>query len=430
VRPLPVVRTLATALAAGALLGCVGPHPARGRRFVAPPRAGVSPVAARVQRAFAAARRHGRGSRAIWSFLAERYDRDGDGRVVAAEYPRKAARFEALDADRDGALTRADFEAPTRMDAYVAEFVWTRIALAAAPAPAAAAGEGEGRRAGPPDLDEASLARAFSRVDADGDGRVREPELAEALAAAERVPTDAMPDFPRGVRPFPSLLAVADPDASGDVTLAEVEAWRAARAAEPEEGPPPDPERAKARARGVPVGEPAPDFTLPRSDGGGDVSLLSFRGVRPVVLVFGSHTCPPFRHVAPALRRIVDSWRDRVQFLFVYIREAHAVDGPSPMPSPDQPVVEEPVTPEERREVAAACALDLGFVSFPTVVDGLDDATAKAWAASPVRIYLVGLDGRVAYGSAPGPFGLDPEGLEEALVRTVGRAPAAGSRRR
>ena len=34
----------------------------------------------------------------------------------------------------------------------------------------------------------------------------------------------------------------------------------------------------------VPVGSPAPDFTLTRS-GGGEVSLSSFRG-RPVVLAF------------------------------------------------------------------------------------------------------------------------------------------------
>lgn len=34
----------------------------------------------------------------------------------------------------------------------------------------------------------------------------------------------------------------------------------------------------------APVGEPAPDFTLPQS-GGGNVSLSSYRG-RPVVLAF------------------------------------------------------------------------------------------------------------------------------------------------
>ena len=45
-------------------------------------------------------------------------------------------------------------------------------------------------------------------------------------------------------------------------------------------------------ARGGPlsVGDPAPDFDLERQDHSGRVRLSGFRGVRPVVLVFGSYT--------------------------------------------------------------------------------------------------------------------------------------------
>ena len=39
----------------------------------------------------------------------------------------------------------------------------------------------------------------------------------------------------------------------------------------------------------VAVGSPAPEFTLPRTDGTGDLTLSSLRG-KPVVLVFGSFT--------------------------------------------------------------------------------------------------------------------------------------------
>ena len=38
------------------------------------------------------------------------------------------------------------------------------------------------------------------------------------------------------------------------------------------------------------VGQAAPDFTLPTVDRKSEVSLASFRGDRPVVLVFGSYT--------------------------------------------------------------------------------------------------------------------------------------------
>jgi hypothetical protein len=38
------------------------------------------------------------------------------------------------------------------------------------------------------------------------------------------------------------------------------------------------------------VGAVAPDFSLPLVKGGGEVKLSSFRGKRPVVLIFASYT--------------------------------------------------------------------------------------------------------------------------------------------
>jgi hypothetical protein len=45
-----------------------------------------------------------------------------------------------------------------------------------------------------------------------------------------------------------------------------------------------------ARAGHVSVGDNAPNFTLPLLDHSASVTLSSFRGTRPVVLVFGSYT--------------------------------------------------------------------------------------------------------------------------------------------
>jgi hypothetical protein len=45
-----------------------------------------------------------------------------------------------------------------------------------------------------------------------------------------------------------------------------------------------------ARQGPLAVGDPAPDFTLPLLDRSGSVTLSSFRGRKPVVLVFGSYT--------------------------------------------------------------------------------------------------------------------------------------------
>ena len=45
-----------------------------------------------------------------------------------------------------------------------------------------------------------------------------------------------------------------------------------------------------ARAGHVRVGDASPDFTLPLLDHSKTVTLSSFRGTKPVVLVFGSYT--------------------------------------------------------------------------------------------------------------------------------------------
>jgi hypothetical protein len=45
-----------------------------------------------------------------------------------------------------------------------------------------------------------------------------------------------------------------------------------------------------ARAGTLQPGDPAPDFTLPTTDHQSHVTLSSFAGQKPVVLVFGSYT--------------------------------------------------------------------------------------------------------------------------------------------
>src|SRR5215472_14001503 len=69
-----------------------------------------------------------------------------------------------------------------------------------------------------------------------------------------------------------------------------------------------------AREGNVKVSEMAPDFQLESPDHKSSFRLSSLRGEKPVVLVFGSYTCPPFRREVPALNRLYDEYRDRVAF--------------------------------------------------------------------------------------------------------------------
>jgi peroxiredoxin len=60
--------------------------------------------------------------------------------------------------------------------------------------------------------------------------------------------------------------------------------------------------RSKIKRDGLKAGTPAPDFSLPRLDGAGELSLSSLRGHR-VLLVFSSPDCGPCQALAPELEK-------------------------------------------------------------------------------------------------------------------------------
>jgi hypothetical protein len=85
------------------------------------------------------------------------------------------------------------------------------------------------------------------------------------------------------------------------------------------------------------------------------------------------------------------------------------------MGSPERGLlVEDPLTLAERRALAERCAADMQL-SFPVLVDGMDDAVEAAYAAWPERLYLVDIDGTVLYRGEKGPQGFDPAGFGRVL---------------
>jgi hypothetical protein len=127
------------------------------------------------------------------------------------------------------------------------------------------------------------------------------------------------------------------------------------------------------------------------------------------------------------LEALYGKYYERVQFLSIYIREAHPVDGwwlgkglfgagLKLSRSKAATDVYDPKTMAERRKVAGECELALQY-GIHTYVDEIDDAVNKAYAAWPTRLYLVGLDGRVVYHGGPGPYGFSPAKLGAAVER-------------
>jgi len=116
-----------------------------------------------------------------------------------------------------------------------------------------------------------------------------------------------------------------------------------------------------------------------------------------------------------SLHALWERYGERVDFLVVYIREAHPEDGWVVTMNRDAGIrVEDPTSDAARQEVAASCAIRLE-IRMPVVVDALDDRIASAYGALPDRLYLVGKGGKVAFQGGPGPFGFKPEDLEAAI---------------
>jgi Iodothyronine deiodinase len=119
-----------------------------------------------------------------------------------------------------------------------------------------------------------------------------------------------------------------------------------------------------------------------------------------------------------ALSRLYERYRSEVEFLGVYVREAHPEDGWVLAENRRAGVaVRDPRSTEERVACATRVALQIPFV-----VDRVDDEVARRYGGWPERLYLIGCDGRIAYQGGPGPDGFVVAELDVAIERSQARA--------
>ncbi len=124
-----------------------------------------------------------------------------------------------------------------------------------------------------------------------------------------------------------------------------------------------------------------------------------------------------------SLKDVFRKYRDQVEFITVYVREAHPSDKwwlgetrtqRALMDWTEARVrtdIVDPKTMEERRTVASACQKTLLDGEMPLYVDTIDDRVSTMYTGKPTRIYLIGRDGRVVYNPGIGPFGFNPTHL-------------------
>lgn len=106
--------------------------------------------------------------------------------------------------------------------------------------------------------------------------------------------------------------------------------------------------------------------------------------------------------------------KDKVQFVAIYVREAHPADGWA-MKDKISSVINQPRTDGERSEVARTCCTALK-VSMPMVVDSIDDRVGNAYSGMPDRLYIIDKWGKVAYKGGRGPMGFKSAEMEQSLI--------------
>jgi thiol-disulfide isomerase/thioredoxin len=130
-------------------------------------------------------------------------------------------------------------------------------------------------------------------------------------------------------------------------------------------------------------GDHVPSFDLPTIDGG---HLRSDDlGERPVLLIFGSSTCPVTDNAAPGLNELHRRFGDRLRFVMVNVREAH----------PGR-VFPQPKTMEAKATHAARLRGIYGF-AFEIAVDDIDGTLHRAMSPKPNSAYLLAPDGTILF---------------------------------
>jgi tetratricopeptide (TPR) repeat protein len=167
-------------------------------------------------------------------------------------------------------------------------------------------------------------------------------------------------------------------------------------------------------------GAPAPAFDLPRVGAPGRISSAGLWADRPAVLVFGSLSCPKFRFDARALQAIADRYADRAAFVMIYVHEAHGDDSwQSTINERERIPVTRVVTLDDKTHNATLCLRTLSM-RLPAVVDGLDRAIERAYAAWPSAVYVIDRGGTVRWRSRLGEQEFSEDAMREALERAIG----------
>lgn len=214
------------------------------------------------------------GGKAMWEHVKKTYDKDGDGKVTETEYTRGKRGFTNLDKDGDGTITADDFKRGSRGGRGPSDDKISETARRL--------GDLFGSFInvdGQPGISRKDWAALKSKLKPADDGTIASENLAAVMGKAGK---GRMGPMANG-----RLRRILDTDGDRKVTVEEVDALFTEL--DLDQNGTIDVGTEIIMPPGV--GEIAPDFTLPFADDSKKtVTLSSFRGKKPVCLIFGSYT--------------------------------------------------------------------------------------------------------------------------------------------
>ena len=152
-------------------------------------------------------------------------------------------------------------------------------------------------------------------------------------------------------------------------------------------------------------GDRAPDFEGRTLDGD-RIRLSDYRGRKNVVLTFGSATCPATAASIHGLNQLYEQFQgEDVEFLFVYVREAH----PGELIPAHKSVEHKAASAEILREEEG--------IEMPIVVDDLRGGIHRRYSKLPNPTYIVDRSGRIAFRGKYTRPDVIGDALEELLER-------------
>ena len=155
-------------------------------------------------------------------------------------------------------------------------------------------------------------------------------------------------------------------------------------------------------------GDSFPSFELLTTNGDRLVNDDVF-GHKPVLMIFGSMTCPMTASAAPSVQELHDEFGDRVDFIMLYVREAH----------PGEHFTQSE-TMEEKLEHARALQ-EFYDIQWTVAADNIDGDLHRALDPKPNAAFLMNSEGIILFRSL---WAADRDAMRQALAAAAaGRAP-------